>query len=88
MVQPAQIFLGAKSFDFKRATVYCLGYRLSKHKMTRCAINLREAWPQWPSWMRLCFGWVNPRLERPEYFHINRYIIVVRVFSVSLWLWY
>jgi len=31
------IFSGAKNFDFSRATVLCLGYRLSKHKMTRYA---------------------------------------------------
>jgi len=24
-------------FDFKRATVFCLGYRLSKHKITICS---------------------------------------------------
>ena len=29
-----------KMFDFTRATVFCLGYRLSKHKMTRYAKNL------------------------------------------------
>jgi len=29
-----KIFSGAKYFDFKRATVFCLGHRLSKHKMT------------------------------------------------------
>ena len=27
-------------FDFRRATVFCLGYRISKHKMTRYAKNL------------------------------------------------
>jgi len=26
--------------DFKRATVFCLGYRLSKHKTTRYVRNL------------------------------------------------
>jgi len=31
---------GAKTFDFRRATVFCLGYRLSKHKMIRYSINL------------------------------------------------
>jgi len=30
----------AKIFDFRLATVFCLGYRLSKHKMTRYSINL------------------------------------------------
>jgi len=27
-------FVGAKMFDFRRITLFCLGYRLSKHKMT------------------------------------------------------
>jgi len=27
-------FEGAKMFDFRRKTLFCLGYRLSKHKMT------------------------------------------------------
>jgi len=31
---------GAKVFDFRWATVFCLGYRLSKHKMTRYAKNV------------------------------------------------
>ena len=30
--------------DFRRATVFCLGYRLSKHKITRYAKNFGEAW--------------------------------------------
>jgi len=34
-----KVLLGAKSFDLKRATVFCVGYRLSKHKMTRYAKN-------------------------------------------------
>ena len=33
-------FRGAKYFDFKRATVFCSGHCLSKHKMTRYAKNL------------------------------------------------
>jgi len=28
-----------KLFDFSRATVFCWGYRLSKHKMTRYSEN-------------------------------------------------
>ena len=27
-------------FDFRRITLFCLGYRLSKHKMTICSKNL------------------------------------------------
>jgi len=30
-----------KMFDFKRTTLFCLGYRLSKHKITIHAKNLR-----------------------------------------------
>ena len=33
-------FWGAKYFDFKRATAFCSGHSLSKHKMTRYARNL------------------------------------------------
>jgi len=32
-------FLGAKTFDFKRATVFSLGHRLSTHTMERYARN-------------------------------------------------
>jgi len=34
IAQPAQKFMGAKMFDFRGITLFCLGYRLSKHKMT------------------------------------------------------
>ena len=34
------IWRGAKIFYFRRATVFCLGYYFSKHKMTRYAKNL------------------------------------------------
>ena len=46
-VASPKIFEGAKKFgvtkifDFRRATAVCLGYRLSKHKTTRYAKNLR-----------------------------------------------
>jgi len=33
-------FFLVKIFDFRRATVFCLGYRLSEHKITRYAKNL------------------------------------------------
>ena len=33
-------FGGAKLFDFRRVTVFCLGYCLSKHKTTKYAKNL------------------------------------------------
>jgi len=34
--------------DFRWATILCLGYHLSKHKLTRYAKNVGETWP-WPS---------------------------------------
>ena len=36
---------GDYNFYFRWATVFCLGYRLSKHKMTRCAKNFGRSWP-------------------------------------------
>jgi len=41
-------FRGAKMFDFRQATVFCLGYRPSKHKMTRYANNLGGVVPWAP----------------------------------------
>ena len=37
--------------------------------------------------MNICFAWVNSWLERRECFHINRYITVANLFSISQWLW-
>jgi len=34
--------------DFRRPTAFCLGYRLSNHKMTRYAENVWGAWPPGP----------------------------------------
>ena len=36
-------------FDFMRATIFCLGYRLSKHKMTRNAKNFGRLGPLGPA---------------------------------------
>jgi len=38
-------FWGGKIFYFERATVFCLGYRLSKREMTRYARKLGGQWP-------------------------------------------
>jgi len=35
LAQPAQKIFWGQSFDFRRAIVFCLRRRLSKHKMTR-----------------------------------------------------
>jgi len=40
-----KIFSGAKIFDFRLATVFCLRYRLSKHKMTRYSKHFLGEWP-------------------------------------------
>ena len=40
-------FWGNNSFDFKRATVFCLRHRPAKRKMTRYARNLGGPWPPW-----------------------------------------
>ena len=39
--------LGGKMFNSRRKTLFCLGYRLSKHKMTLFSKNL-GAWSCWP----------------------------------------
>jgi len=52
--QPAQSFEGAKIFYFRLTTVFCVGYRLSKHKMTRYSKNLRRPWPPLATPMDQC----------------------------------
>ena len=45
-------FWGAKMFDFRRITLFCLEKRLSKHKVTVCSGNLGGAMvPLPPSWL-------------------------------------
>ena len=57
-----KIFRGAKKFglddmfDFRRATVFCLCYRLSKHKMARSSKNLGG---HGHPWLHL---WIFPRV--------------------------
>ena len=43
-----KILGGRKLLTFKQSTVFCLGHRFSKNKMTRHAINLVGAWPPLP----------------------------------------
>jgi len=38
---------GAKMFDFRRITLFCLEKRLSKHKMTIFSKRLGGSWPLW-----------------------------------------
>jgi len=40
---------GAKMFDFRRITLFCLEKRLSKHEMTIFSKNVGETWSLWPS---------------------------------------
>jgi len=48
---------GAKMFDFTRITLFCLGYRLSKQKMTICSKHLEGHGPSWLRlWIPLTFG--------------------------------
>jgi len=48
-----QKILGAKIFDFRRITLFCLEKRLSKHKMTIFSKMLGEPWLLCPPWLRL-----------------------------------
>jgi len=43
-----KFFFWGKMFDFSRMTVFCFGYRLSKHKMTRYSKNLGGHGPLGP----------------------------------------
>jgi len=40
-------FGGAKMFDYRRITLFCLEKRLSNHKMTIFSKNLGGPWPLW-----------------------------------------
>jgi len=44
-------------FDFRRKTLFCVGYHLSKHKMTINSKNLSDHGPFGPPWLRL---WCSP----------------------------
>jgi len=51
-------FWGAKVYDFRRITLFCLEKRLSKHKMTIFSKNLGGHGLFGPPWLRLwlyCF---------------------------------
>jgi len=54
-----QKFEECKIFDFRLATVFCLGYRFSKHKMTSYSKNLGVSWPPVPPSLRLCMKYVH-----------------------------
>jgi len=52
---------GGKMFDFRRITLFCLGYRLSNHKMTICSENLERHGPLAP--LGYAYGSVTPGTE-------------------------
>ena len=51
--QPKNLW-GAKKFDFRRITLFCLEKRLSEHKMTIFSKKLGGHGPFAPPWLRLC----------------------------------
>jgi len=50
---------GAKVFDFRRITLYCFRYCLSKHKKTICSKTLWGPWSPRPPWLRLWVTWLS-----------------------------
>jgi len=50
MAGPGQpkIWEGPNNFDFKRATAFCLGHRLLKHKTTKYARNFERSMAPFP----------------------------------------
>jgi len=54
---------GAKMFDFRQTTLFCLEKRLSKHKMTICSKNFGGAWPLWSptsyAYVAVLFCWLR-----------------------------
>ena len=51
--QPKNLW-GAKKFDCRRITLFCLEKRLSEHKMTIFSKKLGGHGPFAPPWLRLC----------------------------------
>jgi len=58
-------FWWANMFHFRRATLFCLGYRFSEHKMNRYAKNLVG---EMAPWLRLCPSTVQRGLAVPALF--------------------
>jgi len=74
---------GAKMFDFKRITLFCLGDHLSKHKMIVCSKHFGGVWPGSPPWLRLyspvTTGGLSPRnrASRPPNWNMKHYKVFV-----------
>jgi len=66
VAQPAQNLGEAKYFDFKRAVVFCLENRFSKHKTTKCAKKFGRLCPCTPLAAHVFDGteWNRIRLHR------------------------
>jgi len=62
VAQSAENFGGAKMFDFRRIGLFCLGYRLSKHKITICSKHFGGHGSLGPSWLHLCTKMVEGKL--------------------------
>jgi len=77
-------------FDFRRATVFSLGYRLSKRKMTTCSKNLEGHGPlrhvvaycvkrsmsESVAMLPHCYRFASTRLKNPLYCEIVSATIV------------
>ena len=58
--KPDENFGWVKTFDFRRATVFCLRYSLLKHRMTRYSKKIGRAVAPFPPCLRLrTYGWYN-----------------------------
>jgi len=58
--------------NFRLATVFCLEYLLSKHKMTRYSKNA-GVWPHAPPWLRLWYGssyFLGCKIFLPKFDHV------------------
>jgi len=60
-------------FDFRRITLFCLGYHLSKHKITVHAKNFGRGIAPW---LRLC----NPDVIRTDLVHCILAKALVKIF--------
>jgi len=68
---------GAKSFDVRRMTLFCLGYRLSKHKMTICSKHFVGGHS--PLWLRLWMGPARSEMSHSTLSLVNRWGAFPRV---------
>ena len=67
-------------FDFRRITPFCLGYRLSKHKMTICSNHLGEHGPVGPPGYAYVWGFIGKMCTCSLYNAASR-----ATYGCSLW---